>query len=352
MDHSGTQPADSAGRLAPESLAVYEWALRNGVLRDSDLTAGNIEPGLTDEKAAQARDNLLELGLLLSDGRADGLIPVDPAIAEIAVRAPLEQEIRRRQSELVDIHTRLRPLAPLFTQYERTGRHADGVRFFGEAHEVRRELSLMTRLCAEEMVSIQPGGGRSPDTLRGIIDESLAMSARGVRLRTLYQHSARASLSTQRYVRAVSAAGAEIRTTAEAFDRIIIFDRETAFVPQQRVADQPQGASVVTDPTVVGFLYRMFENLWESGRPFDAAQPGTPQPPEALRLTILRLMMSGLKDEAIAKRLGMATRTLRRHVKEVTDELGAESRFQAGYRAHQLGLRLGTEEDEEPVLAP
>ncbi|MFF7812616.1 LuxR C-terminal-related transcriptional regulator [Streptomyces roseolus] len=346
MERSGTQSPDGTARLAPESPAVYAWALRNGVLRDSDLTVAENELGLSHAELTGARDNLLELGLLLPAGRGDGLIPADPTIAEMAVRAPLEQEIRRRQQELVDLHTRLRPLAPLFTQHERTGRRADGVRTFGEADEVRRELSLMTRLCTEEMVSIQPGGGRSSDTLRGIIEESLGMLDRGVRLRTLYQHTARASLSTQMYVRTVSAAGAEIRTTAEAFDRIIIFDRETAFVPQQRTAGGPQGASVVTDPTVVGFLYRMFESLWESGRPFDATPPDAPQPPEALRLTILRLMAAGLKDETIAKRLGMATRTLRRHVKDVTDELGAESRFQAGYKAHQLGLRLDTDEAE------
>ncbi|MEU2505261.1 helix-turn-helix transcriptional regulator [Streptomyces sp. NPDC007863] len=346
MERSGTQSPDGTAQLAPESLTVYAWVLRSGVLRDSDLTAAENELGLSGTELTRARDNLLELGLLLPAGCGDGLIPTDPTIAEMAVRAPLEQEIRRRQQELVDIHTRLRPLAPLFTQHERTGRRADGVRTFGEADDVRRELSLMTRLCTEEMVSIQPGGGRSSDTLRGIIEESLSMLDRGVRLRTLYQHTARASLSTQMYVRTVSAAGAEIRTTAEAFDRIIIFDRETAFVPQQRTAGGPQGASVVTDPTVVGFLYRMFESLWESGRPFDAIQPDPPQPPEAQRLTILRLMAAGLKDETIAKRLGMATRTLRRHVKDVTDELGAESRFQAGYKAHQLGLRLDTDGGE------
>jgi DNA-binding NarL/FixJ family response regulator len=102
---------------------------------------------------------------------------------------------------------------------------------------------------------------------------------------------------------------------------------------------------VVTDPTVVGFLYRMFESLWESGRPFDAHQAEFQPSTEDLKTSILRLMATGLKDEVIAKRLGMATRTFRRHVKEITDELGVESRFQAGFRAWQLGISLGEGDD-------
>ncbi|MEV8208209.1 helix-turn-helix domain-containing protein [Streptomyces sp. NPDC079189] len=343
MARSGTQRGASALILEPVSLSVYEWALRNGELRDADEAAAEL--GLAISELTLARDNLLELGLLVSSTDGGELLPADPAIAEMLARAPLEQEIRQRQQELTRMHAQLRPLAPLFAQHSRTGRTSDVLRSFDDPAEVRRELSMMTRLCSEEMVSIQPGGGRDPDTLSSIVAESLSMLERGVRLRTLYQHTARASLSTQAYVRSVSAAGARIRTTAEAFDRIIVFDRETAFVPQPRVAGRPQGASVVTDPTVVGFLYRMFESLWESGRPFDAHQAEFQPSTEGLKTSILRLMATGLKDEVIAKRLGMATRTFRRHVKDITDELGVESRFQAGFRAWQLGIALGESDD-------
>ncbi|MGW3744964.1 LuxR C-terminal-related transcriptional regulator [Streptomyces sp. NPDC005146] len=343
MARSGTQRGASALILEPVSLSVYEWALRNGGLRDADEAAAEL--GLAISELTLARDNLLELGLLVSSTDGGELLPADPAIAEMLARAPLEQEIRQRQQELTRMHAQLRSLAPLFAQHSRAGRTSDVLRSFDDPAKVRRELSMMTRLCSEEMVSIQPGGGRDPDTLRSIVAESLSMLERGVRLRTLYQHTARASLSTQAYVRSVSAAGARIRTTAEAFDRIIVFDRETAFVPQPRVAGRPQGASVVTDPTVVGFLYRMFESLWESGRPFDAHQAEFQPSTEGLKTSILRLMATGLKDEVIAKRLGMATRTFRRHVKDITDELGVESRFQAGFRAWQLGIALGESDD-------
>ncbi|EFL33990.1 luxR-family transcriptional regulator [Streptomyces viridochromogenes DSM 40736] len=334
--------------------------MRHGALRDPGRAAAEL--GLAERELSIALDDLSRLGLVHRAGEDEVWTPVDPTVAEVTARAPLEREIRERQLELSRLHARLRPVAALYAEHSRSERRAERLRQVDSAADVRRELSAMTRMCTEEMVSIQPGGGRNPNTLHGIVEESVAMLERGVRVRTLYQHTARASLATQTYVRAVSAAGARIRTTAEVFDRVIIFDRETAFVPQSRVEGRPQGASIVTDPTVVGFLYRMFETLWRSGRPFDLdeviAGRLTEQDESAqdrlaaddLRLAILRLMAAGLKDDVIARRLGMAPRTLRRHLRDITGELRAESRFQAGYRAWRLGLPLEDEAGEpEPA---
>ena len=38
----------------------------------------------------------------------------------------------------------------------------------------------------------------------------------------------------------------------------------------------------------------------------------------------------GLKDEAVAKKLGVSVRTVRRKIYELQQRLGADSRFQAG----------------------
>ncbi|MEU9130595.1 helix-turn-helix transcriptional regulator, partial [Kitasatospora sp. NPDC048540] len=48
--------------------------------------------------------------------------------------------------------------------------------------------------------------------------------------------------------------------------------------------------------------------------------------------TIMELLAAGLKDESIARRLGMSLRTTRRHIADIMEELDAASRFQAGYR--------------------
>jgi DNA-binding NarL/FixJ family response regulator len=53
---------------------------------------------------------------------------------------------------------------------------------------------------------------------------------------------------------------------------------------------------------------------------------------------ILEALGSGLTDEAAAKRIGVSLRTYRRRVAELMARLEADSRFQAGLRAGELGL--------------
>jgi len=48
-------------------------------------------------------------------------------------------------------------------------------------------------------------------------------------------------------------------------------------------------------------------------------------------------MAVGMKDEAIARQLGMSPRTLRRRSQELLAELGAGNRFQAGVEAARRG---------------
>ena len=50
------------------------------------------------------------------------------------------------------------------------------------------------------------------------------------------------------------------------------------------------------------------------------------------------MLTTGLTDEAAARRMGMSLRTYRRRVAELMRLLEAESRFQAGVRAGELGL--------------
>ena len=52
---------------------------------------------------------------------------------------------------------------------------------------------------------------------------------------------------------------------------------------------------------------------------------------------LLRQLAGGAKDEQIARALGLSVRTVRRRVAELLDELGADSRFQAGAEAVRRG---------------
>lgn len=77
-----------------------------------------------------------------------------------------------------------------------------------------------------------------------------------------------------------------------------------------------------------------------------AAGAGTQHPEERTYLDhldiasadVLRQMSQGFKDETAARNVGVSLRTYRRTVAQLMDRLNAQSRFQAGYQAAQLGL--------------
>lgn len=53
---------------------------------------------------------------------------------------------------------------------------------------------------------------------------------------------------------------------------------------------------------------------------------------------ILQALASGLTDASAAKQLGISLRTYRRRVADLMAGLKAESRFQAGLRAGEMGI--------------
>jgi DNA-binding CsgD family transcriptional regulator len=162
--------------------------------------------------------------------------------------------------------------------------------------------------------------------LEQALSRDLTMLRRGVRMRTLYQHSARHHGPTRDYVQRVTEYGAQVRTCPELFGRLVAFDRAVAFIPHHSM---PGGAAVVRDTSTLSFLQRAFDLAWDLATPF-AGSMDKPALGE-LQHSILRLLAEGTRDETIARRLGISLRTCRKHVAEIFEQLGAQSRFQAGY---------------------
>jgi DNA-binding NarL/FixJ family response regulator len=87
---------------------------------------------------------------------------------------------------------------------------------------------------------------------------------------------------------------------------------------------------------LVGILVKVFEHCWQISTRLDAdaTSPGGLSEQE---LTTLRLLAAGMKDEQIARSIGVSVRTVSRTVSDLMRHLDAQSRFQAGLRASQAG---------------
>lgn len=293
------------------------------------------ELGLDQEEVQAAVVSLTELGLLRPDAQDPSrLRPVDPDLVAAVVTTSMETAIRSRQAELHRIRDQF---ADLRSHYlDSLSRESVDLEAIPGVEEVRAALNRAAEECTEEMLTSQPGGNRVPEVLQEALARDTAMLSRGVRMRTLYHHTARFNGPSQAYVATVSALGAEYRTAHELFGRLIVFDRKVAFIPEQ---GGNWGAVVIREPSVVHYLCEVFEQAWTQAAPFsDAATDGLELVAKDIHRTIVRLLAAGLKDESIARRIGMSLRTARKHIADIMETLGAESRFQAGVLAAQQGL--------------
>jgi len=268
-------------------------------------------------------------------GGGDGFVAVSPEAAESELVAPLEQAIHQRLRAVADIRGQLRTFSGTFNEAHRA--RQDAVQIVDDIDQIRMLLDDASRRCQSEVLTMQPGGGRAADQLRDALSRDRAMLERGVSMKIIYQHSARTDVPTRDYVREVSALGAQVRTSNEIFDRMIIFDRRIAFVPNHG-PDGAMGAAVVHEPTMVGVLHRFHQHVWLSASVLDPRDAAYGDTLDEVRSTILELLASGLTDEVIARRIGLSARTCRRHIARLMSDLKADSRFQAGVATALRGL--------------
>jgi DNA-binding CsgD family transcriptional regulator len=133
-----------------------------------------------------------------------------------------------------------------------------------------------------------------------------------------------------------ASAAEQVRICAQPPTEFVIADRAVALLP---VADEgtvvADSVLVVRSSVLLAALVRLFELLWQSSVPVSRREA---EPPADERL--LLLLAAGLKDEAIARRLGISLRTVHRRTSELLDRLGARTRFQAGAEAVRSGMLL------------
>lgn len=132
----------------------------------------------------------------------------------------------------------------------------------------------------------------------------------------------------------------EGRVAASELPEALLIDGRVASL-RTDVTEGTPGASLVEDPATVRALDLMFTGAWCRAVPLDQypCRGGRLDADSARR--ILECLRTGHTDEVAAREMRVSLRTYRRYVAEIMRELGANSRFQAGVRAVELGLLPG-----------
>ncbi|MBD0838666.1 helix-turn-helix transcriptional regulator [Streptomyces sp. TRM68416] len=308
--------------LCEDGSRLYARALRMGRIARSD---------------ADAAPCLMEFALLHPDpDDPNWLRPVPPSVALAHRLNPIERKITEQRRQSIALAEAFEPFMALGVQ-DTAPNHALTV--LEGLDRINAALDLATEQCQNEVLSVQPSGGsRSPEKrLLEALERDKPLIERGVRIRTLYQHTARYNPERLAYVDQFTNGKVEYRTIDELVERLIVCDDTVAFIP---IREDRQVALEVRHPGLVRYLIKVFEFIWDravplsAGAPYGTAADGITE----IQHSIAKLLIEGHVDEAIARRLGMNVRTCRAHIAKLATALGSGSRAQLGYLIAQSGI--------------
>ncbi|WP_073756805.1 helix-turn-helix transcriptional regulator [Streptomyces sp. CB03234] len=300
----------------------------------SELYANALRSGRIPRSEADEVPCLLDLALLHPDpDDAQWLRPLPPSSALAQLLQPIEREILERRRLTVELSDAFEPFMAISAQNAPTT-HA--ITVLEGLSRINATLDRVVAGCEKELLTVQPGGGRPAHGLSEALRRVRPLLGRGIRMRTLYQHTARHTELTLTYLEHVGPE-VQVRTLEQIIDRLIIVDREVAFVPAR---SDRQVALELRHPGLVAYLAGVFDQFWQLAVPineeipYDLKSDGI----SGVQRSIAKLLVEGHVDEAIARRLGMNVRTCRAHIAKLASVLGSGSRAQLGYLIAQSGI--------------
>ncbi|MFB7258184.1 helix-turn-helix transcriptional regulator [Streptomyces nojiriensis] len=320
--------------------AVLQILFRTAKGRTSwDPAAIADEAGCNILEAEEAVDRLKALRLLVpAPGSDSGYASVQPATALTRLLV-LENELtegwyrerRKRQAVIEDLLNNF--------SLQTGAANSAQIDVLTSPSEVNDFLEESAAKAQDLEQAMHPGGVPPVELIDEMLLRDVEVLERGVRLQGLYARHLATIPYLMDYLVDVSHAGADIRLVDALPLRMILIDSTTAFLPLDP-QNSSAGAFAMRSPEVVRSLSAIFAFHWSVAVPLGATRregaAGPALTPE--EQMIVRMMAMGAKDEAIARHLGISTRTLSRLISRMLDRLGVETRFQAAAKLTHAGV--------------
>lgn len=269
------------------------------------------------------------------------LRPVRPDIALEALVDREQAELGRRRKRLEEGRAVIAAIVAEYARHQKLavrgecGERLDGV------DAVRERIEQLAWGVRHELLSVMGERGDPPPGMEANRSLEAMLIERGVGMRSLHLESGMTDERMAGYTRWLTEQGGQVRTCPTLPPRMLVFDRTHVMLPAN--PDEPVPAVVlVTAHGMVAALADFYELLWQTAKPFGAPRHSGSDELTKQQRQLLRLLYDGNTDSAIARRLGVSVRTVRRMTAELMHETGARSRFQLGSRAYERGwLRFG-----------
>ncbi len=264
------------------------------------------------------------------------LRPASPDLALQGVLAGRQRRLARDQQLLLDGQRRLA------VAQARYGVHMTGslpehlVAVVSDRRQISELSAALVNTARQDWMTLE-----NLDIEMALTDDfaqlPLPASAGQVRCRSIYAAAVMDDPVVRRIIERCAAAGEQARLLPAVPMKMKLADYTTALLPL--TAAGSAAALVIRSPVIIAALREYFELLWERATPLKAprraASSGGRLTPAQQR--VLELMTEGLNDDAIARRAGVSTTTVRRHIATIMTRLGVSSRFAAGAAAQRRG---------------
>ncbi|TMR11344.1 winged helix-turn-helix transcriptional regulator [Nonomuraea turkmeniaca] len=306
---------------------AYRALLRHGPTTLSELAA---ETGSSAAAIRRMLPRLEDLGLISRvAGRPLRLIATPPTIA-------IDILVARRQEELT--HSRAAAALLATEVATRSGPQPEEVLEVVSGHDAvaRRYLQLERNATREMLVLVHPPYAVDISDDR---ENQQRAARRGAPVtRGIYSPQAFEHPGMLTHTRRAIADGEQARL-GQVPVKLAIADARTAILPLVSDEDRAVESALVVHPSaLLDALVGLFETLWRAAVPLRLATAGLEREEETPDAEVLALLAAGMKDDAIARQLGLSPRTVQRRVQVLSERLGARTRFHAGFLAAQNDL--------------
>ncbi|MFG2328486.1 LuxR C-terminal-related transcriptional regulator [Streptomyces sp. NPDC048604] len=316
---------------------IYGLISRNPGGSLEDIAA---EARCSRAEAEQLCDELSLLGLLTpASDSPSGYVTVAPEAALIRLFSAEERQTAAHLQLVSKIRSGISTLVRDYSRLAEERRDSVEVQILPDPTLVNAFLEDAGSAARSRMRSMHPGGPPPEELIDDMLLRDKEMESRGIRVEALYLRRTAEVPFMAGYLTDAVRPGREARTADYLPLRMILFDDDLAVLPIDP-EDSRQGAVAVHGKTLVRSLHALYDYCWYNATPSPLLQTcGTVDLVlDSQELVIVRMLADGVKDEVIARRLGISSRTLSRTISGLMERLGAQTRFQAALRIAESGL--------------
>ena len=327
--------------LEAVGVAEFDELVYRSLLRQPNINAAELARSMV-QTPTRTRHSLWRLEALGLARRVDPLhwVPVAP---RTGLAALLQQRQAKVQAESEALDAAAEELSQDYLVGE-LQKHPSGlIEVITGADRIYRTALDLWHTATDEILIFDkpPYAAQQAEADYDEVDNERPLLERGVRLRGIYQRDVLEMAGHMKIAARLAGLGEEARVLPYLPIKLHIYDRRVAMVPLTTNSHAGQSRAIVHPSGLLNALIALFDAYWERAYPFAVSTATTSEVPNGdlsnEEAAVLRMLAAGMKDQAIARQLGVSRRTAARRTERILEFLDASSRFQAGAQAARRG---------------